>query len=454
MTVSVGNGRSSVWTADGINRVWGFNYKALSASHLVLEITLLNGSVSFVTSGFSVTGLGNEAGGSVTYPINGDPLANGTLVQVVRTVPYAQPNRIGNQGGFHAKTHEDTFDLIVMQHQQSDRRITHSESYLVTLDAKVDSVSASIGNIGRGDDLFDQLNMPVVMYNNTGEGADGLAKRLLRASHAGAHAGQAISNLHLEVNPIGSGKNGPHSADFGLSIRANKDNWTHTTVPGEIDGINIVNRQGGPEATSFDTSSDGCCILGNYQAIGNTGYHGAFEFAISHINRGTYDITRSIALQGGIIDDFGANPYDLSDPLRWMPNPRSFGYMANSVIGDNDVGFLIQETNGTWKEFANFSSSAGEQFVFKRDGRLQFGNGGGRMALKNQGGHMSFLNATEDTEVVSFFQDGKVQMGFAYLAPQSGFPAPAQGMLFMHGNGNLYFCRDGASWSTVNLTAA
>jgi hypothetical protein len=424
---------------------------------------------------------------------------------VVRVVPYARPNRIGNQGGFHAKVHEDTFDLTVMQIQQvadiADRSLVRTYRVMNSFDAsnmrigrvaypafmndaanaqyvqdrlqtydtanfdrvagqiapvisRVSLLESGIANLGRGDDLFDQLNMPVVMYNNTGEAADGLAKRLLRGAQSGNHPMQAVSNLHLEPNPIGSGKNGPHSADFALSIRANKDNWTHTTVAGEIDGINIVNRQGGPEATSFDTSSDGCCILGNYQAIGNTGYHGAFEFAISHINRGTYDITRSIALQGGIIDDFGGNPYDLSDPLRWTPNPRSFGYMANSIIGDNDVGILIQETSGTWKEFANFSSSEGEQFVFKRDGRLQFGNGGGRMALKNQGGHMSFFNATEDTEVVSFFQDGKVQMGFAYLAPQSGFPAPAQGLLFMHGNGNLYFCRDGASWSTVNLTQA
>lgn len=119
MTVSVGNGRSSIWIADGTNRAWAFPFKALSASHILLEVTNTDGLASQITSGFNVAGLGNAAGGTVTYPIAPtSPLPAGTKVQIVRRVPLEQPNRIGNQGGFHAQTHEDTFDLVVMQVQQ------------------------------------------------------------------------------------------------------------------------------------------------------------------------------------------------------------------------------------------------------------------------------------------------------------------------------------------------
>ncbi|MBA1159340.1 peptidase G2 autoproteolytic cleavage domain-containing protein [Microvirga mediterraneensis] len=119
MTVAVGNGRSETWNADGANRNWDFPFKALSASHLVLEIEDAAGSLSTVTSGFTVAGLNSDDGGTVTYPISpAAPLPIGTKITVVRQVPLAQPNRIGNQGGFHAETHERTFDLLAMQVQQ------------------------------------------------------------------------------------------------------------------------------------------------------------------------------------------------------------------------------------------------------------------------------------------------------------------------------------------------
>jgi hypothetical protein len=321
--------------------------------------------------------------------------------------------------------------------------------------ANKDYVTGLIGNIGTTDSLFDQTEIPVVMYNNTGEGADGLAKRLLRGSHPGSHAGQAISNLHLEANPPGSGKNGPAHADFGLSIRANKNDWVFSNTPGEIDGINIAMRQGGPEASSFDTSSDGCAILANVQSIGNTGYHGGLEMAISRLNRGTYTIDRSMAIQAGIIDDFGNNPYDLNDPQRWTsPNPRSFGWMANAIIGEHDVGVLIQETGGTWKEFAHFTSNEGSQFVFKRDGRLQFGNGSNRMTIKNHGGHLTILNSPETDEVVAIYQDGKIESLSHRLVPDTIPTAEdaQQGLIRMGGDGKLYICLDGATWHTVDTT--
>lgn len=119
MTVAVGTGRSTTWVADGANRNWDFPFKALSASHIRLVVTDPSGTKSIVTEGFTVVGINSDDGGTVTYPLSPTtPLPAGYKVQVRRFVPFSQPNRIGNQGGFHAETHERTFDLLAMQVQQ------------------------------------------------------------------------------------------------------------------------------------------------------------------------------------------------------------------------------------------------------------------------------------------------------------------------------------------------
>ena len=121
MTVPVGSGRSTEWIADGANRNWDFPFKVLSAGHIALEVVDLLGNVETVTSGFTVAGVNSEDGGTVTYPVApAAPLAPGLRLTVVRALPLSQPERIGNQGGFHAETHERALDRVVMLLQQVD----------------------------------------------------------------------------------------------------------------------------------------------------------------------------------------------------------------------------------------------------------------------------------------------------------------------------------------------
>lgn len=151
MTVAVGTGRSDVWTADGTNRDWPFPFKVLSADHVRLQVTPPGGSASEISSGFSVIGLAADTGGHVVYPIEpAAALPAGTTVQVVRRVPLSQPNRIGNQGGFHARTHEDTFDLVVMQVEQTSRDLADR---LTDLDAEAE---AAIGRAVQDGDFVSQ----------------------------------------------------------------------------------------------------------------------------------------------------------------------------------------------------------------------------------------------------------------------------------------------------------
>lgn len=120
MTVAAGEGRSTLWAADGVNRVWAYGFKILRDTHVRLDITDNDGVVlASLTSGFIVTGVGSDAGGTVTYPIAPEAaLPVGFKVQIIRDVPASQEAEIGNQGGFHAQTHEDALDKLTMLVQQ------------------------------------------------------------------------------------------------------------------------------------------------------------------------------------------------------------------------------------------------------------------------------------------------------------------------------------------------
>lgn len=118
MTVSPNIPIFGPYAGDGINTQWDFDFRVDSPDHLFIILTDAEGVQTVVASNFSITGLGTNDGGTVTYPSIGDPVPAGTTVTGYRNVPYDQPNIIGQQGRFHPKTHEQTFDYLEMQIQQ------------------------------------------------------------------------------------------------------------------------------------------------------------------------------------------------------------------------------------------------------------------------------------------------------------------------------------------------
>ncbi len=63
-------------------------------------------------------------GGTVTYPIIGSPIANGTSLTISRILPYTQVISISNQGDFAPEVIEEMGDTLEMQIQQLASRTT------------------------------------------------------------------------------------------------------------------------------------------------------------------------------------------------------------------------------------------------------------------------------------------------------------------------------------------
>ncbi|MFZ8932512.1 MAG: hypothetical protein ACO2ZP_01255 [Bacteriovoracaceae bacterium] len=116
MTISSEN-RANLYTGNDSTTVFPFTYKIFDESHL--EVITLDTATSVETVltlnvDYTVSGIGADGGGTITYPISGDPLASGDKLYITRTVPLTQLKDLLNQGGFYAETHEEVFDYLTM----------------------------------------------------------------------------------------------------------------------------------------------------------------------------------------------------------------------------------------------------------------------------------------------------------------------------------------------------
>lgn len=110
---SASTNRSGPFAANGVNRSWSFDFKVVRPEDAELEVFDAAGALTVVTSGFTITGLGDNAGGIITYPLAPtDPYPSGTSVFVRRRTDFSQPYAFANQGAFLPEMHERAFDRL------------------------------------------------------------------------------------------------------------------------------------------------------------------------------------------------------------------------------------------------------------------------------------------------------------------------------------------------------
>lgn len=104
---------------DASATTWPYTFPIPVATDLGLYYTDLAGATTLISpSLYSVTGIGGTTGGIVTYPLSGSPIAAGTILEILRTVPYTQAVDLINQDGFYPEVVEDGLDALEMQIQQ------------------------------------------------------------------------------------------------------------------------------------------------------------------------------------------------------------------------------------------------------------------------------------------------------------------------------------------------
>jgi hypothetical protein len=121
MTVSSDLNRIS-YTGNGTTTVFPVNYYFLEDSHLQVVLITAAGveTIQTLTTNYTVTGAGNEAGGSVTMLV---APPTGTTLVIQRDVPATQETDYLANDPFPAESHERALDKLTMLVQQNEREL-------------------------------------------------------------------------------------------------------------------------------------------------------------------------------------------------------------------------------------------------------------------------------------------------------------------------------------------
>lgn len=115
-------------SGNGATTEWPYTFKIPTSDDLVVSLFLksTNAETILDPADYSVTGIGTDEGGTVTYPLTGSPVSSLYYLVIKREVALKQELDITNQDGFYPESVEAQLDLMVMQNQQLSETISRS----------------------------------------------------------------------------------------------------------------------------------------------------------------------------------------------------------------------------------------------------------------------------------------------------------------------------------------
>lgn len=230
MTITSETRKAGPYPGNGSNTEFTFAFKVFEDTDITVLFRDEDGDESelILDSDYSVElneDQDNDPGGTVTYPISGDPLANDEKLAIIGGLEAIQETDLTNGGAYHAQVHEDRFDYLTILIQQLLEEMSRTLKVSVT------------SGLTPGDleDLLDGLELNVVIADNsitttmlvdgsvtTVKIQDGAVTTIKIADGAVttvklADGSVTISKLHQEVlNLIGSSLRG--GVDHRLSL--------------------------------------------------------------------------------------------------------------------------------------------------------------------------------------------------------------------------------------------
>lgn len=114
--------RRDVYTGNDAATVFSYNFKVFKAAEIKVFTFLIDPVsavlIELLPSEFTLTGVGDVNGGTVTYPLSGSPLAPTHRIILLSAAAYDQELDVENQDGFHPETLELQLDETTVQIQQ------------------------------------------------------------------------------------------------------------------------------------------------------------------------------------------------------------------------------------------------------------------------------------------------------------------------------------------------
>lgn len=162
MTLST-QSTKSVAQGNGATTVWPYAFLVPAETDLIVTLVLISSGDETILapSAYTVTGIGNSAGGAVTYPLSGSPLSALYDIVVERFVPDVQETDLVNQGGAYPADIEDALDYLTMITQQLQDQVDRCVVFSVadTVEGTLPVASARAGLFM----AFDQNGDPIAV---------------------------------------------------------------------------------------------------------------------------------------------------------------------------------------------------------------------------------------------------------------------------------------------------
>lgn len=108
-----------VGQGNGATTAFSYSFLLPSAANAVVTFTDAAGAVTVLApTQYTLSGVGNPSGGTLTYPVSGSPMATGQSITLQRVLPLQQLTSLINQNGYYPDVVEGAMDALEMQIQQ------------------------------------------------------------------------------------------------------------------------------------------------------------------------------------------------------------------------------------------------------------------------------------------------------------------------------------------------
>lgn len=175
MTVQTNNNSIS-YVGNGSTVHFDYDFSILDASHLKVYF-----GDALQTSGYVVSGVSSQTGGTVAFAV---APPNGTNIILIREVPFLQLTDYQPYDAFPAESHERALDLLTMMAQQLKDELGRTMQYPVGSN-KLDAKGNEIINVGTGSNGTSAANINQVKHLIASEvGDDPSASASVRAREA------------------------------------------------------------------------------------------------------------------------------------------------------------------------------------------------------------------------------------------------------------------------------
>lgn len=156
---------------------------------------------------YSVTGIGEDAGGEVTYPLVGSPIDSDTWLVIVRVVDYTQEVNLSDQGALFLESMEEAMDKLVMMAQQLVEeqtrmiKLNEGEAFTIQLTDKASLANKILAFDADGEPIATEIGngSAITLPLAINQGGTGQITAALARTALGAAAAADLTTLQTNL---------------------------------------------------------------------------------------------------------------------------------------------------------------------------------------------------------------------------------------------------------------